>query len=224
MYSKPSRILLVLAILANVALAAAFVRPRLLSEAWSFAGSLTEQFERTSSPTPEQLPKEPPNDNGTTTSRPRVTTTTASTSTTSTSTTSTTTTTTTTTLVPTALEELVRRAMNDVPTVESITEYWVPMLSQKWNGLDYEGIVYGDEEILELDTYLRDEYGAVLLWTGNYTSFFRSDMWVHVVPKLYYDKEGALAWCMASGRSRADCGGKIVSRTRGTKGTTAWLP
>lgn len=114
--------------------------------------------------------------------------------------------------------------MNDVPAVETITEYWVPMLSQKWNGLDYEGIVYGDEEILELDTYLREEYGAVLLWTGNYTSFFRSDMWVHIVPEASYDKEDALAWCAASGRSRADCGAKIVSRTRGSKGTTAWLP
>jgi len=223
MYSKPSRILIALAVLVNVAVVLAFVRPELVDEARSLAASLTEQFGSSTSPAPDEAPTEPVNEESSTTSRPRATTTTTSTSSTSTTTTSTTTTTTT-TLPPTALEELVGRAMNDVPTVETITEYWVPMLSQKWNGLDYEGIVYGDEEILELDTYLREEYGAVLLWTGNYTSFFRSDMWVHIVPEAYYDKEGALAWCVASGRSRADCGAKILSRTRGTKGTTAWLP
>lgn len=220
MYSKPSRILIALAVLLNVAVVLAFVRPELVDEMRFFAASLTEQFESTSLPAPDETPTEPVKDESSTTTRPRATTTTTSISTTTTSTT----TTTTTTLPLTALEELVRRAMNDVPTVETITEYWVPMLSQKWNGLDYEGIVYGDEEILELDTYLRQEYGAVLLWTGNYTSFFRSDMWVHIVPEASYDKEDALAWCAASGRSRADCGAKIVSRTRGTKGTTAWLP
>jgi len=223
MYSKPSRILIALAVLVNVAVVLAFVRPELVDEARSLAASLTEQLADSTSPAPDAAPTEPVNEESSTTSRPRATTTTTSTSSTSTTTTSTTTTTTTTQPL-TALEELVRRATNDAPTVETITEYWVPMLSQKWNGLDYEGIVYGDEEILELDTYLRDEYGAVLLWSGNYTSFFRSDMWVHIVPEAYYDKEGALAWCVASGRSRADCGAKIVSRTRGSKGTTAWLP
>lgn len=220
MYSKPSRILIALALLLNVAVVLAFVRPELVDETWSFAASLTEQTESKSLPARDEAPTEPVKQESSTTSRPQATITTTSTSTTTTSTT----TTTTTTLPLTALEELVRRAMNDVPTVETITEYWVPILSQKWNGLDYEGIVYGDDEILELDTYLRDEYGAVLLWTGNYTSFFRPDMWVHIVPKAYYDKEGALAWCVASGQSRADCGAKIVSRTRGSKGTTAWLP
>ena len=114
--------------------------------------------------------------------------------------------------------------MNDVPTVESITEYWVPVLSQKWEGQDYSGIIWGNDEILELDDYLRSAYGAVLLWSGNYTSFFRSDIWAHIVPEPYYDKEGALDWCRASGISRADCGAKIVSRTMGTEGTSAWRP
>lgn len=159
----------------------------------------------------------------TTSLRPKATTSTTTTTTT-TSTTSTTTTTTSTTVPLTALEELARRAIDDEPTVENIIDYWVPMLSQKWVGLDYEGIIYGEEEILDLDTSLRVGYGAVVLWTGNFTSFFRSDMWVHIVPEAYSSKEEVFEWCRYASLGRADCGAKIVSRTRGTKGSTAWQP
>lgn len=220
MYSKPSRILIALALLINAGIVVGFLRPDLLSDAQTLLSNLIEQTqERSGSAEANQTDVEPV---PTTTLRLRpTTTTTTSSSTTSTSSTSTTTTT---TMPLSALEVLVNRAMNDVPTVEGVTEYWVPMLSQKWNGLEYEGVTYGDQEILDLDTYLRAEYGAVVLWTANYTSFFRTDMWVHIIPQAFSTKEGALAWCAASGRSRADCGAKVVSRTRGTKGTTAWLP
>jgi hypothetical protein len=224
MYSKPSRLLVVLAVIANIFVIAGFVRPDLVTDARSVVAQL--DFLQNSDDQATEVNLE----ESTTTSRPRATTTSTTTSTstttTTTTTTSTTTTTTSTTLPEpvTALEELARRAIDDYETVENITDYWVPILSQKWEGQEYSGIIWGYDEILELDDYLRSAYGAVLLWSGNYTSFSRSDIWAHIVPEAYYDKDGALDWCRASGISRADCGAKIVSHTMGSKGTSAWRP
>jgi len=220
MYSKPSRILLTLAVLLNAVVTIGIFRPELAGQVRSRVADLVGR-EESSADSPEQDSTVPA---PATTTSLRPTTTTSSTTTTTTTSTSTTTTTTSTTVPLTALEELARRAIDDEPAVESITDYWVPMLSQKWVGLDYEGIIYGPEEILDLDTSLRVGYGAVVLWTGNFTSFFRSDMWVHIVPEAYSSKEEVLEWCRYASLGRADCGAKIVSRTRGTKGSTAWQP
>lgn len=207
--------------LVNAVLIIGVFRPELAEQMrWRVAALVTREESSADSPEQDSTVPAP----ATTTSlRPKATT--STTTTTTTTTTSTTSTTTTTTTVPlTALEELARRAIDDEPAVENIIDYWVPMLSQKWVGLDYEGIIYGEEEILDLDTSLRVGYGAVVLWTGNFTSFFRSDMWVHIVPEAYSSKEDVLEWCRYASLGRADCGAKIVSRTRGTKGSTAWQP
>jgi len=212
-------------VLLNAVVTIGIFRPELAGQVRSRVADLVGR-EESSADSPEQdstvpAPEATTSLRTTTTSS---TATTTSTSTTTTTSTSTTTTTTSTTVPLTALEELTRRAIDDEPAVESITDNWVPMLSQKWVGLDYEGIIYGPEEILDLDTSLRVGYGAVVLWTGNFTSFFRSDMWVHIVPEAYSSKEEVLEWCRYASLGRADCGAKIVSRTRGTKGSTAWQP
>ena len=106
----------------------------------------------------------------------------------------------------------------------SLDEYWVPMLSQKWEGLRADGRTYDQYEVVNLDRQLRSQYGSIVIWSGEYTSFFRSDMWVHVVPMRYSDKEEALNWCRNSNLTREFCGAKFLSHIKNSKGTTAWLP
>jgi len=121
-------------------------------------------------------------------------------------------------------ESLAERVAIDQPGVEPIVDTWVPILSQKWVGLEVDGVLYDEARILELDNELRNNYGALILWSGDYTSFPRSDIWAHIVPVSFSTKEGALDWCRSSDRGRADCGAKIVSKTRPSKGSTGWLP
>jgi hypothetical protein len=112
----------------------------------------------------------------------------------------------------------------DKPVARSLDEFWVPMLSQKWEGLEADGKTYDQYAVAELDRQLRAQHGAIVIWSGEYTSFFRSDMWVHIVPRKYVTAEEALNWCRSSNLTRANCGAKFLSHTKNSKGTTAWLP
>jgi len=129
-----------------------------------------------------------------------------------------------TTTTRTTAETLAGRVEADRSGVEAILDTWVPILSQKWVGLEVDGFLYDEDLILELDEELRNSYGTLLLWSGDYSSFPRSDIWAHIVPSSFTTKEGALDWCRSSDRGRADCGAKFVSKTRPSKGSTAWLP
>ena len=86
------------------------------------------------------------------------------------------------------------------------------------------GKTYDQFAVAELDRQLRAQHGAIVIWSGEYTSFFRSDMWVHIVPRKYVTAEEALNWCRSSNLTRANCGAKFLSHTKNSKGTTAWLP
>jgi len=121
-------------------------------------------------------------------------------------------------------ETLAGRVAADRAGVEVILDTWVPILSQKWVGLEVDGFLYDEDLILELDEELRNSYGTLMLWSGDYSSFPRSDIWAHIIPSSFTTKEGALDWCRSSDRGRADCGAKFVSKTRPSKGSTAWLP
>lgn len=131
---------------------------------------------------------------------------------------------TTTSLPPQPPNDIFGRVDFDRSRASQLVETWVPMLSQKWYGLRVDGIFFDENQVLQLDQSLRNEYGSIVLWSGDYSSFHRPDMWVHVVPMPFYGKSGALDWCRASTRTRADCGAKLISRVQGSKGSTAWLP
>jgi hypothetical protein len=113
---------------------------------------------------------------------------------------------------------------NDRRVATSLVDYWVPMISQKWEGLEVDGKVFDQFEVMSLDQELRYRYGSIVVWSGDYSSFFRSDMWVHIIPRKYVTSEEALNWCRNSDLTRENCGAKLLSYSKGSKGTTAWLP
>lgn len=117
-----------------------------------------------------------------------------------------------------------RLLLQDRQLASSLVDYWVPMISQKWNGLEVDGKVFDQFEIFLLDQELRSRYGSIVVWSGDYSSFFRSDMWVHIIPRKYLTAEEALDWCRNSDLTRENCGAKLLSFSKGSKGTTAWLP
>ena len=66
---------------------------------------------------------------------------------------------------------------------------------------------------------LRQQYGAKLLWSGEWTVYDHPDYWVTVVPITFSDSSGVLSWCTNNGRDRDHCAAQILSTTLGPNGT-----
>lgn len=105
---------------------------------------------------------------------------------------------------------------NDRAQVEALTGYWVPQLSSKRPGLVANGITYDYRAIWSDYTNLRLRYpGALLLWSGDYSSFRYTDFWVTVSPHAYSSGEAANGWCDNAGIGKDDCYAKRITHTGG---------
>lgn len=83
----------------------------------------------------------------------------------------------------TALVELNRQLDADRPAVEALVGQWVPQLSAKRPGLVAKGVRYDHVAILRDFRSTRARYpGALLLFSGEYSSFRHGDFWITVVP------------------------------------------
>ena len=84
---------------------------------------------------------------------------------------------------------------------------WFPQLSSKQPGTVDDGIRWDYDSIWLEHLRLRQQYGAVLLWSGDSpTTFKKPDYWVTVA--WYYafpDADGARAWCQNHGRDSDHC-------------------
>jgi serine/threonine protein kinase len=143
-------------------------------------------------------------------------------------TTSETTTTTTTTLPPdpqvAAVQQLQSYKQSDAQVIAGVTGYWIPQLSSKsgrepWTEDPEEQVVYDPVQILREHEQLRRQYGAKLVWSGDWTTYDNKYFWVTVVPQPSQDASGALNWCDSSGRDRDHCTAQILSTTLGPHGT-----
>lgn len=107
--------------------------------------------------------------------------------------------------------------------VEALMDYWVPMLSSKQIGVTdpVTHIFYGDDQsILGYHQELASQYRALLLWSGEYSTFTKGDFWVSVVPVAYGTAAEAEAWCVDHGINDSNfCNAKLLSHTHGTKNT-----
>lgn len=124
--------------------------------------------------------------------------------------------------VDAALQQLRQIAAGDRYVVKSEAEdYWVPQLSSKRPGVVDEGLVWNNALTLQEHLRLREQYGAKLLWSGDWSVFNESNWWVTIAPITFPSSDGALEWCRSHGFDRDHCIAKLVSTTHGVSGSTA---
>jgi len=109
----------------------------------------------------------------------------------------------------------------DEETVEDLVDLWVPQISAKKVGTKDDGITYTLADIVDHHEDLRDEYGAVLLWSGDYV--FRDDkLWITIVPIGYTTSVGALGWCADHDLGNDDCFARLITHDESIENTAAF--
>ena len=98
----------------------------------------------------------------------------------------------------------------DRPTVEALVGRWVPQLSAKREGVVADGITYTLADIVALHGALQAEYGALLVWSGEYV-FDDGDLWVSIAPEGFATAQEALDWCVAKARDRDNCLARLIT-------------
>lgn len=121
-----------------------------------------------------------------------------------------------------SLNQLRAVAAEDRPYVAAeFTDIWVPQISSKRVGLEAEGTVWDNAQILEHHLQLRAKYPNVrLLWSGDWSTFDAPNFWVTIVGLKSPDYTDVLGWCRDRGFDRNDCIAKMVSTWRPVEGTT----
>jgi serine/threonine-protein kinase len=124
-----------------------------------------------------------------------------------------------------ALQQLQQYAAGDRSVVlAQLADRWIPQLSSKhatepWTFDSEDGTAYHSEQTLQEHLRLRQQYGAKLLWSGDWTTYDHPDYWVTVVPEAFSDPSGVLNWCSSNGRDPDHCTAQMVSTTLGPNGT-----
>lgn len=105
---------------------------------------------------------------------------------------------------------------------EQLADQWVVQLSAKKPGLEANGRTWDDQAILEeFEENQRRHPEAILLWSGDWSSFRLADFWVTVLAEPYDSPDEALATCTNLGLDRDNCFAKKLSTSEGPDGTTA---
>jgi serine/threonine protein kinase len=125
-----------------------------------------------------------------------------------------------------AIQQLQAFKAQDASIIAGVVDRWIPQLSSKsskepWTDDSEDNRVYDPVRILQEHQQLRQQYGAVLIWAGDWTTYDGPDFWITVVPQSFSDSSGALNWCGINGRDRDHCSAQIVSKTLGSNGTHA---
>jgi serine/threonine-protein kinase len=108
---------------------------------------------------------------------------------------------------PTSLQQLRAQANIDYPvTATQAKNLWVPQLSSKWPGLFADGTQWDYASIWQEHQRLRLQYGAKLLWSGDWPNTFKNpDIWVTVAAFTFRYANGAREWCQNHGRDSDHC-------------------
>jgi hypothetical protein len=127
---------------------------------------------------------------------------------------------------PDPVQQLQALKDQDAPAINQVVGQWIPQLSAKhgtepWTYDAENHITYDPAQILREHQQLRQQYGAKLLWSGDWTTYDHPDYWITVVPTTYPDSGSVLDWCRSVGRDPDHCSAQIVSKTLGPDGTHA---
>ncbi|MCV7279916.1 hypothetical protein H7J88_09670 [Mycolicibacterium flavescens] len=104
----------------------------------------------------------------------------------------------------TSLQQLRTQAALDTRIGLNAGSLWVPQLSSKRPGTVDDGIVWDNDDIWQEHLRLRQQYGAILLWSGDW-NFDDDDLWVTVATEGFPSAEGARQWCRNHGRDTWHC-------------------
>jgi eukaryotic-like serine/threonine-protein kinase len=115
----------------------------------------------------------------------------------------------------------------DASALAQVADRWIPQLASKhatqpWDRDPEDGLYYDSELTLQDHQLLRQRFGAILAWSGDWTVWVGPDYWVTVVPQTFSGAEGVLSWCNSKGLNRDHCSAQIVSKTQGRSGTHAY--
>ena len=104
---------------------------------------------------------------------------------------------------------------------DDLADEWVVQLSAKKPGLEASGKTWAEEDILaEFTENQRRHPEAILLWSGDWSSFRLDDFWVTVLAQPYDTPEEALETCRNLGLDRDNCFAKKLSTSERPDGTT----
>lgn len=122
------------------------------------------------------------------------------------------------------LEELRSSDLSDVQSY--LSNSWVPQIGSKYVGLKWEGITWGNADILRDHLAFRYRFSSArLVWSGDWTTFDGPIYWVTVVGPSYRTPTQANSWCNAQGFAADDCFAKFISSLpmlAGYPGTTVY--
>ena len=124
--------------------------------------------------------------------------------------------------------EVARHALMDDAAIDQVfienylVDRWVPQISSKNIGLSADGIVYDYPDIVRDHEALRAEYGAVLLYSGGYSTYRDPTFWISVAPVGFFSPADALAWCRQANRGPDDCFAKYLSHVASPEGSTVY--
>lgn len=101
---------------------------------------------------------------------------------------------------------------------------WVVQLSSKKDGLEADGYTWTNSDIVEHYGELHEMYPeAVLLWSGDWSSYDSSDFWVIVLSTTYSDSDSALDFCNQEGFGEDDCMAKQLFITGAPEDTSEYM-
>jgi eukaryotic-like serine/threonine-protein kinase len=116
-----------------------------------------------------------------------------------------------------SLQQLQQLAAGDRPFVSAqLVGHWIPLLSSKhstqpWTYDTENHVTYDSQRILQEHLQLRQQYGAKLLRSGDWSAFDKPDYWVTVAPVGFSDAASVQGWCTSHARDADHCSAKLLS-------------
>ncbi|GAA4283604.1 hypothetical protein GCM10022261_11350 [Brevibacterium daeguense] len=118
-----------------------------------------------------------------------------------------------------------RAEQDTAKAMEDLEGAWVVQLSAKQEGLKTEGRTWTEADILaEFEQNSSEHPDALLLWSGDWSTFQFDDYWVTVLDQAYDTPDDALAQCREMGIDRDHCFAKKLSTTDGPEESTKLNP
>ncbi|UOZ07947.1 hypothetical protein [Amycolatopsis sp. WQ 127309] len=128
----------------------------------------------------------------------------------------------TTSAAPTDARSLLQQQVDqDRAQVEQLVGSWLPQLSAKKPDMVANGVTYDYDAIwADFVTNRQQHPQALLLWSGDYSSFKYPDFWITVEAQSFGDGASANTWCDSYGINKDDCYAKRLMHTGGYTGNT----